>query len=138
MSTEPASAIAGATIRVCDLHTLPPTVDVEMAAGLLGIGRALAYRLVRQNAFPCRVVRAGRRYRVATTDLLRTLGVDEQTGRPSDARPTEGASGTPNPSHPASDPWLPGSVDDPICRRLTSGSTDKRRTNDQGPDHRNR
>jgi excisionase family DNA binding protein len=80
-------------IRLGDLQTLPPTVDVETAARLLGIGRALAYRLVRQNELPCRIVRAGRRYLVPTTDLLRILGIDGQTGQPSDARPTTSTSG---------------------------------------------
>jgi excisionase family DNA binding protein len=81
-----------------DVHTLPPTVGVETAARLLGIGRALAYRLVRQNEFPCRIVRAGHRYLVPTTDLLRTLGIDEQTGQPSDTRPTTSMSGDVQPA----------------------------------------
>ena len=60
---------------VVGLHSLPPTVDIEEAARLLGCGRSLAYELARRGEFPCRVLRLGRRYVVPSADLLRLLGM---------------------------------------------------------------
>lgn len=37
-----------------------------------------AYRLVRRGAFPCPVLRVGGRFRVPTTPLMRTLGIEER------------------------------------------------------------
>ncbi|CAL9430625.1 hypothetical protein SUDANB21_02042 [Streptomyces sp. enrichment culture] len=65
-------------LRLADLLDLPPTVDVETAGRFLGIGRTLAYQLVRQNKFPCKVIPAGRAYRVVTSDLRRLLEVPER------------------------------------------------------------
>lgn len=87
-------------IRTIDLHALPPTIDVETAGRILGIGRALAYRLAKRGEFPCRVVRAGRRYLVPRAELLRVLGVDERTGPHPDEAPSpprEGAKAVPRP-----------------------------------------
>jgi hypothetical protein len=64
-------------ITQVELTALPPTIDVETAGRILGIGRALAYRLARQGEFPCRVLRAGRRYLVPRAELLRILGIGE-------------------------------------------------------------
>ncbi len=63
------------TIRIGDLHDLPPTVDIETAARILGCGRTLAYDLVKRGEFPCRVLRLGKRYLVPTAGLLDTLGL---------------------------------------------------------------
>jgi excisionase family DNA binding protein len=60
-----------------DLAALPPTIDVETAADILGIGRTLAYQLARAGEFPCRIIKAGRRYRVPTAELRRVLGEAE-------------------------------------------------------------
>ncbi|MGA5599667.1 DNA-binding protein [Streptomyces griseoincarnatus] len=67
------------TLRTADLLDLPPTVDVETAGRFLGIGRTLAYQLVRQNKFPCKVIPVGRAYRVVTSDLRNVLGVPESS-----------------------------------------------------------
>lgn len=78
-----------------DLHALPATVDVATAARAFGIGRSTAYRLARAGRFPCRVLRVGGSYRVATADLLAVLGVptaqaaspgEEQVGPSGDGR----------------------------------------------------
>ena len=50
------------------------TTSIPKAAIRLGIGRNLAYRLAREGRFPCRVLRAGRRYLVVEADLQRVLG----------------------------------------------------------------
>ncbi|WP_084723111.1 helix-turn-helix domain-containing protein [Streptomonospora alba] len=59
---------------------LPPTVGLMTAARMLGIGRTKAYQLARAGEFPCKVIRIGEGYRVATADLLRVLGVDPDDG----------------------------------------------------------
>jgi predicted DNA-binding transcriptional regulator AlpA len=58
-----------------DLDDLPPTINIETAATILGCGRSLAYDLARRGEFPCRVIRLGRRYVIPTADLLRVVGV---------------------------------------------------------------
>lgn len=49
--------------------------DVETAADVLGIGRTLAYDLVKTQQFPIPVVRLGRRIIVPVPELLALLGV---------------------------------------------------------------
>lgn len=58
-----------------DLLDLPPTVDVETAGKAFGLGRSTSYSLARAGEFPCKVIRAGRSYRVITADLLRVLQI---------------------------------------------------------------
>lgn len=59
-----------------EILSLPVTVDVVVAGRAIGIGRAKAYELVRSDQFPVRVLHLGRRYRVASADLRRYLGID--------------------------------------------------------------
>jgi hypothetical protein len=61
-------------LTIDDLHGLPVTVDLMTAARALGIGRTKAYQLARAGQFPCRIIRIGDLYRVATADLIRLLG----------------------------------------------------------------
>ncbi|GAB3659997.1 hypothetical protein GCM10027589_21420 [Actinocorallia lasiicapitis] len=63
-------------LTVDELRSLPPTIDLLLAASILGIGRTKAYGLARAEQFPCKIVRVGDLYRVSTADLLRVLGVD--------------------------------------------------------------
>jgi hypothetical protein len=60
---------------VTDLASLPPTLSLEAAALLLGIGRTRAYILARTDQFPVPVIRVGKPYRVPTLPVLRLLGV---------------------------------------------------------------
>lgn len=53
-------------LTVADLDNLPPAIDLATAARVLGIGRTTAYELARRGKFPCRVLRIGGLYRVAT------------------------------------------------------------------------
>jgi hypothetical protein len=65
--------------RVWTLETvrqLGMTTDVETAAAVIGIGRTLAYELVRSDEFPVRLIRLGRRVVVPVPDLLKFLGAD--------------------------------------------------------------
>jgi len=63
-------------MRLSDLASLPVTIDLVTAAQALSIGRSKAYTLVHDGDFPCRVLRVGNSYRVATADLLRLLAID--------------------------------------------------------------
>lgn len=56
------------------VRRLGMTTDVETAAEIIGIGRTLAYVLVREERFPVRVIRLGRRVLVPIQDLLAFLG----------------------------------------------------------------
>jgi excisionase family DNA binding protein len=58
-----------------NVDDLPPTIDLLTAAGLLGVGRTAAYRLVREGRWPTPVVRAGRLIRVPTAPLLAAIGL---------------------------------------------------------------
>lgn len=49
------------------------TTSIETAAQILGIGRSKAYELARENDFPVRVRRVGRRYLVPVLPLLAYL-----------------------------------------------------------------
>ena len=58
------------------VRQLGMTTDVETAAAIIGIGRTLAYDLVRTDEFPVRLIRLGRRVVVPVSDLLKLLGAD--------------------------------------------------------------
>lgn len=72
------NAVVAQSLMVRDLLDLPPAVDVETAARAFGISRSHGYNLARTGEFPCRVIRAGRSFRVVTADLRRVLGVQDQ------------------------------------------------------------
>ncbi|MFH0243616.1 helix-turn-helix domain-containing protein [Streptomyces sp. HK10] len=80
-----------------ELLALPATTDVETAARAFGLGRTTAYALAKANEFPCKIIRAGKTYRVITADLLRVLHITPET--------SDGAGS----SHPA-----PSNENDPI------------------------
>ncbi len=60
-----------------EMFDLPVAVDLRTAARALGIASTTAYRLIREDDFPCTVVRVGRRYRIPTNELMRALGVQD-------------------------------------------------------------
>ncbi|MBP5862816.1 helix-turn-helix domain-containing protein [Streptomyces scabiei] len=62
-----------------DLLSLPAAVDVETAARAFGIGRTTAYTLAKTGQFPCKVLRAGKAYRVITEDMLRVLQITSES-----------------------------------------------------------
>jgi excisionase family DNA binding protein len=59
-----------------ELGGVPAVLDLPEAARLLGIGRTLAYQLVRDGRWPTPVVRVGRLIKVPTRPLLEFLGAD--------------------------------------------------------------
>jgi hypothetical protein len=56
------------------IYRLGATTDFTTAAHILGIGRTLAFDLLKKDAFPVRVLQLGRRRVVPVPDLLRFLG----------------------------------------------------------------
>ena len=63
-----------------ELGQLPAMVDVPTAARVLGIGRSLAYDLIRTGAWPTPVVRMCKRIRIPTASLQRILDGEGATG----------------------------------------------------------
>jgi hypothetical protein len=63
-----------------ELLALPAAIDLDTANRAIGLGRSKGYELARRDAYPCRVLRLGKKYRVITADLLRLLGIDVTSG----------------------------------------------------------
>jgi len=55
------------------LANLPPVIDLMDAAGLLGLGRTTAYKLVRTGEWPTPVIRLGRLIKIPTAPLCELL-----------------------------------------------------------------
>ncbi len=56
-----------------ELAGLPALLDVPDAARVLGIGRSLAYELVRRGEWPTAVLRVGRLIKIPSGPLLRLV-----------------------------------------------------------------
>ena len=67
-----------------ELDQLPPLVDVPTAAAILGIGRTLAYDLVKTNRWPTPVLRIGRLIRIPTAGLRRLIQGEDPSGGAAD------------------------------------------------------
>jgi predicted DNA-binding transcriptional regulator AlpA len=65
-----------------ELDQLPQLLDVPTAATVLGIGRSLAYELVRTGQWPTPVLRIGRLIKIPTAPLLRLIEGDHPATRP--------------------------------------------------------
>ena len=57
------------------VHDLPPVVDVATAAAILGIGRTVAYELIRVGEWPTPVLRLGKLIRIPTAPLLELVRI---------------------------------------------------------------
>jgi predicted site-specific integrase-resolvase len=66
------------------LRAMPCVIGIETAAQALGISRTLAYRLAKEDRFPCRVIRIASTYRVPRGDLERVLGMADHDPPPGD------------------------------------------------------
>lgn len=60
-----------------EIRQWPASVPLVMAARAFGLGRTAAYELALAGTFPARVIKVGRRYRVATEDILAKLGAGQ-------------------------------------------------------------
>jgi predicted DNA-binding transcriptional regulator AlpA len=58
---------------------LPTVLDVPQAARLLGIGRTLAYELVRTDQWPTPVIRVGRLIRIPSGPLIELMSTGYPT-----------------------------------------------------------
>ncbi len=65
----------GMTLTATEVRALPAVVDVVTAAQALGIGRTVAYELVRTGHFPTPVLRVGRQIKIPTSYLVDLLGL---------------------------------------------------------------
>ena len=72
------------TLTASEVRALPAVVDVVTAGEVLGIGRSVAYELVRTDRFPTPVLRVGRQIKIPTAYLIDLLGLstDERTALP--------------------------------------------------------
>jgi hypothetical protein len=69
------SAVPGGSQRA----VLPAVLDVPQAAHLLGIGRTLAYELVRTDRWPTPVLRVGRLIRIPSQPLIELVSTGYPT-----------------------------------------------------------
>lgn len=58
-----------------ELRRLPPLLTVPEAGRVLGIGRTLAYQLVRRGEWPTPVIRVGAQIRIPRAPLLELIGI---------------------------------------------------------------
>ena len=65
-----------------ELLALPPAVDVPTAARVLGIGRSLAYELVRTGQWPTPVVRVRKLIKIPTAALLKLVDGQQPAASP--------------------------------------------------------
>ena len=65
-----------------ELDQLPALLDVPTAAAVLGIGRSLAYELVRTHQWPTPVLRIGRLIKIPTAPLHRLIEGNGTATRP--------------------------------------------------------
>ena len=56
-----------------ELDELPPVLDVPTAAKVLGIGRSLAYELVRRGEWPTTVLHVGKLIKIPREPLIRLI-----------------------------------------------------------------
>lgn len=73
--THPQSGCGVVQLTPPELLGLPPTLTVEQAGRICGIGRNAAYEAARTGQLP--VIRIGRRLLAPTARLLRLLGLAE-------------------------------------------------------------
>lgn len=69
-------------MSLTELGALPAVIDLVTAGRALGLGRTKSYQLAQTGAFPCRVIRVGKRYLVPTPELLTLLGYTHPTDSP--------------------------------------------------------
>jgi hypothetical protein len=78
------------TLTASEVRALPAVVDVVTAGEVLGIGRSVAYELVRTDRFPNPVLRVGRQIRIPTAYLIDLLGLSTDEWPPLPQPPDEG------------------------------------------------
>ncbi len=77
------------TLTASEVRALPAVVDVVTAGEVLGIGRSVAYELVRTDRFPTPVLRVGRQIKIPTAYLIDLLGLSTDGAAPDPQRSLE-------------------------------------------------
>ena len=77
-----------------ELLRLPVLLTVPVAARVLGVGRTVAYQLIRRGEWPTPVIHVGHQVRVPRAPLLALLGLcttpsPQPTGRPTIQVPSQ-------------------------------------------------
>jgi hypothetical protein len=85
------------TLTATEVRALPAVIDVVTAAEVLGIGRTVAYELVRTDRFPTPVLRVGRQIKIPTAYLIALIGLAPENAPDAVASPlrTKGSGGDP-------------------------------------------
>ena len=65
-----------------ELLRLPVLLTVPVAGRVLGVGRTVAYQLVRRDQWPTPVIRVGGQIRIPRTPLLELLGLPTPEATP--------------------------------------------------------
>jgi predicted DNA-binding transcriptional regulator AlpA len=65
-----------------ELRRLPPLLTVPEAGRVLGIGRTVAYQLVRRDEWPTPVIRVGAKIGIPRAPLLALLGLSPTPPEP--------------------------------------------------------
>jgi hypothetical protein len=78
------------TLTASEVRALPAVVDVVTAGEILGIGRSVAYELVRTDRFPTPVLRVGRQIKIPTAYLIDLLGLSTNAEAALPPRPADG------------------------------------------------
>lgn len=68
-----------------ELLALPVSFPLDVANQALDLGRTTGYDLAKRGAYPVRVLRLGRQYRVTRYDLFAFLGLEADAGEPTRA-----------------------------------------------------
>ncbi|MGI5147209.1 DNA-binding protein [Plantactinospora sp. CA-294935] len=69
------------------IHALGVSTDLATAAQIFNFSLATAYRLVKRDAFPVPVIRAGAHYRVPVAPILTALGLTPTAPNRADGPP---------------------------------------------------
>ena len=77
--SKPAGSAGRQTWTIEAIRGLGATTDVETAAEIIGIGRSKAYLLARDDEFPVRLLRIGRRILVPVPGILALIGAGDLT-----------------------------------------------------------
>jgi hypothetical protein len=78
------------TMTATEVRALPAVVDVVTAAEVLGIGRTVAYELVRTDRFPTPVLRVGRQIKIPPAYLIELLGLSTEPATTLPRQPSAG------------------------------------------------
>ena len=80
LTSKAGDTLPAASISAQEILSWAPTVDPPTAGAAFGLARSTSFQYAREGRFPCKVVQAGKHYRVVTADLIRVLGLSTDPG----------------------------------------------------------